>query len=414
MKKLIWMLLMASLCSNLSAQIQLEGRFDLDNPQNQLWDGRYLVYNFYKDVIIYDTQTETQYKEIGQSLPDMSFKEGLYFRRVDGKYEMRRVGDPNPVLPQRFLRITNWFGNTVLAWEQTAPNLEGMRAYWYELDKGVIATYSLAQLYQAVDYDGTYTHNAMSIFQSKPWESFIYFFHDGLITLKHPTKGTFSYFDLKLNPAFPGKFRKADPFFENLAAVQNANGLWGFIDKSGKEVIPFIYVKRPWPFHSGLARVESKEGYVGFINTQGELVIPAKYPYASSFYKGKSIARNTGFPATFLILDSLGNETPFPCICGPDSGHFITQLYADYFPLNPVVDWVDTGFLPANRKSLSGVFSKEYEEILPFDYALIKDVKNGKAIAIEWGELGSYKNLRFFLMDLETRSPAIELSFTEF
>ncbi|GMQ30654.1 hypothetical protein Aconfl_32970 [Algoriphagus confluentis] len=408
------MLLMASLCSNLSAQIQLEGRFDLDNPQNQLWDGRYLVYNFYKDVIIYDTQTETQYKEIGQSLPDMSFKEGLYFRRVDGKYEMRRVGDPNPVLPQRFLRITNWFGNTVLAWEQTAPNLEGMRAYWYELDKGVIATYSLAQLYQAVDYDGTYTHDAMSIFQSKPWESFIYFFHDGLITLKHPTKGTFSYFDLKLNPAFPGKFRKADPFFENLAAVQNANGLWGFIDKSGKEVIPFIYVKRPWPFHSGLARVESKEGYVGFINTQGELVIPAKYAFASNFHQGFSIARKFGYPTSFVVIDTLGNEIPFPCSCEMDFRQYLKQNYGDYYSLNPVFDYVESGYLVVTRKSQSAVFGKEGNQILPFKYAFITDARKGKAIAIEWGELGSYKNLRFFLMDLETQSPAIELSYTEF
>ncbi len=414
MKKLALVLLLAPIYQFGLAQVILEGKFDLANPNHQSWDGRYLVYTFYRDVHIYDTNTGILHKETGQSLPNMSFKEGLYFRERDGHYQLRRVGETDPVLPNEFLRITKWFGNSVLAWEQTAPNLEGMKATWYDLEKGVIAQYSLAQLYQAVGYDGTYSNDAMTIFQSKPWESFIYFFHDGLITLRHPLTQKFSYFDRNLKPAFAGEFRNADPFFEGLAAVQNDNGLWGFIDKTGQEVIPFIYTKKPWPFHSGLARVENKEGSVGFINNEGELSIEAKYPYASNFYKGRSIARIHGFPEKFVVLDTLGNETPFPCICGPDNGNFMSQFYASYFPLNPVVDLADEGVLVLHMKSRSGLYSDLNEPLIPFEYAMIKDIKSGKGIAIRWKVPGDYSDMEYYLLDLRANVPVVELRSNEF
>lgn len=414
MKKLIWVLLLAPLAQFVSAQVILEGKFDLSNPNHQSWDGRYLVYTYYRDVHIYDTETGILHKEVNQSLPDMSFREGLYFRRTNGKYQLRRVGESIPVLSNEFLRITNWFGNTILAWEQTAPNLEGMKATWYDFHEGIIASFSLADLYRAVGYEGTYTHDAMSIFQSKPWESFIYFFHDGLITLQNPQTLKYGYYDLSLKPAFAGKFKNADPFFEGLAAVQNDNGLWGFIDKKGQEVIPFVYTKKPWPFHSGLARVENKQGLVGFIDQKGELAIPARYAYASNFYKGKSIARKPGYPESFVILDTLGNETPFPCFCGPDNGNFITQLYAAYFPLNPIVAFVDEGFLGVSAKSRSGLYSDSFDRILPLEYAMFKDFRSGKAISVKWKVFGDYNNLEHYLLDLKTNSPLIELRSREF
>lgn len=414
MKKLVLVLLLAPLYQFGLAQVILEGKFDLANPNRQSWDGRYLVYTFYRDVHIYDTNTGILHKETGQSLPNMSFKEGLYFRERDGHYQLRRVGETDPVLPNEFLRITKWFGNSVLAWEQTAPNLEGMKATWYDLEKGVIAQYSLAQLYQAVGYDGTYSNDAMTIFQSKPWESFIYFFHDGLITLRHPLTQKFSYFDRNLKPAFAGEFRNADPFFEGLAAVQNDNGLWGFIDKTGQEVIPFIYTKKPWPFHSGLARVENKEGSVGFIDKKGELVIPTRYELASNFDKGVSMAKKIGFPTSYVHLDSLGNETPFPCDCGMDFRQYLKQDYGDYFPLNPVKDWVEGDHLIVSNRNKSSIYSGNLEQVLPFDFAFITNVRNDKALAIKWTKFGDERNLQFFLVDLESKTPSIELRPKEF
>lgn len=414
MKKLIWVLLLAPLAQFVSAQVILEGKFDLSNPNHQSWDGRYLVYTYYRDVHIYDTETGILHKEVNQSLPDMSFREGLYFRRTKGKYQLRRVGESTPVLPNEFLRITNWFGNTILAWEQTAPNLEGMKATWYDIHEGIIASFSLADLYRAVGYEGTYTHDAMSIFQSKPWESFIYFFHDGLITLQNPQTLKYGYYDLSLKPAFAGKFKNADPFFEGLAAVQNDNGLWGFIDKKGQEVIPFVYTKKPWPFHSGLARVENKQGLVGFIDQKGELAIPARYAFSSNFSKGISIARKFGYPTTFVILDSEGNEKPFPCSCGMDFRQYLKQIYGDYFPLIPVNEFVETGYLVVSNRNRSAVFNSDFNQILPFDFAFLTNVKEEKVLAIQWLEFGNENILEFSLIDLKKKTPLIKLQSREF
>ena len=71
-------------------------------------------------------------------------------------------------------------------------------------------------------------------------------------------------------------------FSEGLAAFQNERGAWGFIDPTGKVVIPAQFFEVA-PFSDGLARV-SKAGeqglgtdQYGFINKVGEVVIPLQY-----------------------------------------------------------------------------------------------------------------------------------------
>lgn len=63
-------------------------------------------------------------------------------------------------------------------------------------------------------------------------------------------------------------------FSEGLCGVEK-DGKWGFIDKTGKEVVPFIYDDVNW-FGEGLSEVK-KDGKYGFINKTGEVVIPFIY-----------------------------------------------------------------------------------------------------------------------------------------
>ena len=65
-------------------------------------------------------------------------------------------------------------------------------------------------------------------------------------------------------------------FEEGLAAVC-LNGKWGFIDKTGKEVIALKY-DFAYGFSGGLAQVELNEKH-SFIDTTGREVIPLKYDY---------------------------------------------------------------------------------------------------------------------------------------
>ncbi len=69
-------------------------------------------------------------------------------------------------------------------------------------------------------------------------------------------------------------------FSEDLAPVK-LNGKWGFIDKSGKEVIPFKF-DETYFFKEGLAAVKSNDKW-GFIDKNSVLVIPYKYDMGAFF-----------------------------------------------------------------------------------------------------------------------------------
>lgn len=75
-----------------------------------------------------------------------------------------------------------------------------------------------------------------------------------------PTSG---YTNAAGSVVIPNNFEDASDFSEGLAAVANKDQFgilkWGFIDASGKLVIPYTYQKRPGNFHHGLALVKPVE-----------------------------------------------------------------------------------------------------------------------------------------------------------
>ena len=79
------------------------------------------------------------------------------------------------------------------------------------------------------------------------------------------------------------KYDWKDKYYEGLAWVK-LNGKWGFIDKTGKEVIPIKY-DGAWYFSEGLASVKLNDKW-GFIDKAGKEVTPIKYDMAISFSEG--------------------------------------------------------------------------------------------------------------------------------
>ena len=76
-----------------------------------------------------------------------------------------------------------------------------------------------------------------------------------------------------------------------LIPVCNAEGLWGYIDQKGKEVIELKYVDVANEFSEGLAYAspsyfESGGGMYGFINEKGEMVIKANWDKVENFSQG--------------------------------------------------------------------------------------------------------------------------------
>lgn len=76
------------------------------------------------------------------------------------------------------------------------------------------------------------------------------------------------------------------PFVDGRAMVRNADGKYGYIDKTGKEIIPAQYDSAN-SFEDGLAAV-CKDGKCGVIDTNGNIVIP--FQYDSSYGTGDGYA----------------------------------------------------------------------------------------------------------------------------
>ena len=108
----------------------------------------------------------------------------------------------------------------------------------------------------------------------------------------------------------------ADGFVDGLARVQR-DGKWGFIDKSGKEVVPCEW-DDIYYFINGLALVE-KNGKYGFINKKNEAIVPIEYDSAIDFADGNGVAAVSKFTdegELWAIID--------------DRGKFVTSfIYSD-------------------------------------------------------------------------------------
>jgi hypothetical protein len=414
MEKLIKVLLLALYCPIVSAQVELEGKFEAHLPQAQVWDGRILAYTFRGSAYFYDTETDQLYEEPDHQLATMNYRKGIYLRKVDDKYQLRRVAEEEPVIPYLFSKVSGWFGDSFMGVEEvTGPNA-GIFVIWYELEKGVIARHKFEDLNRAIGFDPENTpwYRNMDIHQIFSLYAFIY--REGIITLKNPVSKKFGFYDLKLNRAFPGEFDGADPFFEGLAAVQNKDGLWGFIDTYGVTRIPFIYRKKPGPFHSGLAKVRDQKYQIGFIDHTGSLKIPVNYSEATYFYKGRSIARRSGLDGYRVILSNNGEEEKFPCkICLPQTSLFGSEANSNYFPQQDIRDFVDEGLLILHSGWQRVIINSENEKLTP-QFGMIKDMVGGKAIVVEGRYLDDAAKQRFYLWDVKEKKAVVKLSFEEF
>lgn len=118
-------------------------------------------------------------------------------------------------------------------------------------------------------------------------------FHEGLSPAQ--LLGKWGFVNQTGKVIIPFKFQSANPFYEKLAAV-TLDGLVGYIDRSGNWVIqPRFSLMRGYSdqlflpnFSEGLAVYRDKDKY-GFINATGITVIPATFDRAESFSEGLAL-----------------------------------------------------------------------------------------------------------------------------
>lgn len=98
-------------------------------------------------------------------------------------------------------------------------------------------------------------------------------------------------------------------FCEDLARVKDSNDKYGFIDTTGKVVIPCQW-KDAENFSGGLARVKDSNNRYGFIDTTGKMVIPCQWESAGPFCEG--LAAIYGDSEKWGYIDKTG-KVVIPC-----------------------------------------------------------------------------------------------------
>lgn len=83
---------------------------------------------------------------------------------------------------------------------------------------------------------------------------------------------------------YTGEYRWMNDFSDGLAKVEGYNYKQGYIDKTGKLVIPLEY-SGTGDFHNGLVLI-SKDGRYGYIDKTGNIAIPCIYKSAADFKDG--------------------------------------------------------------------------------------------------------------------------------
>jgi hypothetical protein len=191
------------------------------------------------------------------------------------------------------------------------------------------------------------------------------------------------------------KYDFVDEPSEGLSYV-SLNFKFGFIDKTGIEIIPIKYHVNDGngSFSEGLAKVRLNNK-LGFIDKKGKEVIPLKYDIVWPFFEGLAAARLEG---KWRLIDKIGKD--------------ITLL-----KYNHVNGGFSEGLLAVSLNDKWGYIDKTGREVVPLKYDWGDDFSEGLATVAmtNWNEKESGEfdpTLRFGFID-KTGKIVIPLKFLE-
>jgi len=111
-------------------------------------------------------------------------------------------------------------------------------------------------------------------------------FHEGFAVVSRKRRGKRWYIDKDGRVLKGARFAFANAFSEGLASVKpDSEGLWGYIDTSGRFAITPKFEDFPGDFSEGVASVRLG-GKIGFIDKTGGFVIAPKFEHAEEFREG--------------------------------------------------------------------------------------------------------------------------------
>ena len=141
----------------------------------------------------------------------------------------------------------------------------------------------------------------------------------------------------------PGSIPSKSPFspvrntFDNLAMVEDFDGQFAYVDRSGNVVTPFFNSEEVQPFSEDLAVICRSNAY-GFIDKDGNEVIPCQYVWANNFSEGLAMVVYQGKCG---FIDKSGAEViPLIFDDGKEFGTYFSDGVA-YVMLNGKGGYID-------------------------------------------------------------------------
>ena len=177
-----------------------------------------------------------------------------------------------------------------------------------------------------------------------------------------PVAGKYGYIDKSGKVVIPPQFALANPFSDGLASVK-AQDKWGFINAEGKYVIEprFIDVGN---FSEGLAAVKERDKY-GVINTEGKYAVEPRFDHVGHFSEGLAEANLNG---KTVFIDKAGIVL-FEC-----DGMFhefkggVSRFY------------IEAPTARAPNQCLYGLINSKGKVLIPPKFTIMSEFANGRAI----------------------------------
>ena len=237
-------------------------------------------------------------------------------------------------------------------------------------------------------------------------------------------KGTSRYVDRKGNTVLSGNWTNGTEFIDGIAAVKEG-GVWNFINERGQLTVANCYEEicfdnGEW-LSEGLIGVKMNEKY-GFVDTSGREIIPAQYSYICSPFvngtavvdkiqycfinrAGETISKIKGEPYLYRIeglLPIITSKGRLGLI-SPDKGMVLPTEYDNHLPL------YSEGLLLMKNNGKFGFVDLNNNTVIDFIYDLAGTFTGGYAYAESGNKIGIIdKNGKFMTVRVRAMSENVE------